>query len=151
MLIFENQPDPISYYESLGHKFITKGEWRSTNCPFHGGSDSFRVHVKSGAFKCMSCHRHGGGVVSHYMQYHDVDSKTAGVALGMWREGKTPYVTKQPSPLPAIKLLNLLSFELQLVWNELTRIKLNRDVTPDDHERVRLAASRILWIVGDCK
>ncbi len=54
MLIFENQPDPISYYESLGHKFITKGEWRTTDCTFHGGSDSFRIHVKSGAFKCMS-------------------------------------------------------------------------------------------------
>jgi hypothetical protein len=151
MLIFENQPDPITYFESLGHKFITKGEWRTTDCTFHGGSDSFRVHVSSGAFKCMSCNRNGGGVLSHYMQYHDVDSKQAGIALGMWREGKNSQVTKRPSPIPAIKLLNLLGFELQLVWNELTRIKLNRQVTEEDQERVRLAASRILWVIGDCK
>ena len=151
MLTFENLPDPISYYESQGHRFKSKGKWMTTDCPFHGGSDSFRVHAASGAFKCMNCLKHGGGIVSHYMQYHDVDSKQAGIALGIWKERFNSRVTSKPSPIPASKLLELLCFEVQLVWNELTRIKLNKTLSSDDSERVRTAAQRILWIAGDNK
>ncbi len=149
MLIYENLPDPIQYYENLGHRFTSKGEWMTTDCPFHGGSDSFRVHRPSGSFKCMSCLQSGGGIISHYMQYHGVDFKQACIDLGAWKESGNYRPINRPSPISASKLLNLLCFELQIVWNELTRVKLNKNISPEDMERVRTATKRILWAMGE--
>ena len=38
-----NLPDAVSYYESEGLKLTSRGKWRTTECKFHGGSDSMRI------------------------------------------------------------------------------------------------------------
>ena len=45
-----NLPDAVGYYESEGLKLTGRGKWRTTECKFHGGSDSMRINTDSGAF-----------------------------------------------------------------------------------------------------
>jgi hypothetical protein len=44
----DNLPDPIAYFEGEGLKLDGRGKWRTTECRFHGGSDSMRVNTASG-------------------------------------------------------------------------------------------------------
>ena len=62
-------PDPVGYYESQGLtlKGSRSAKWRTTRCEFHGGSDSMRVNVTNGAFKCMACNVGGGDVLAYHM------------------------------------------------------------------------------------
>ena len=58
-------PDPTDYYTgTAGLKFRErKGKWRTTECRFHGGTDSMRINTGTGAFCCMAgC---GGRRVAH--------------------------------------------------------------------------------------
>jgi hypothetical protein len=60
-------PDPVAYYENRG--LFLKGPWsapwETTACYFHGGSDSMRVNVATGAWDCMSCGEKGGDVLAY--------------------------------------------------------------------------------------
>ena len=60
----ERLPEPANYFESEG--LVLKGPstapWKTTKCDFHGGSDSMRVNVKNGTFKCMNCGEGGGPI-----------------------------------------------------------------------------------------
>lgn len=44
--IRENLPSPIEYFEAEGLKLVGKGKWRTTNCTFHGGSDSMHIDTE---------------------------------------------------------------------------------------------------------
>ncbi len=46
----ERMPDPVSYFEGEGLKLSGPGKWKTTGCTFHGGSDSMRINVASGAW-----------------------------------------------------------------------------------------------------
>ena len=59
-----NLPDAVGYYESEGLKLTGRGKWRTTECKFHGGSNSMRVNVATGAFRCMNCGARGGDVLA---------------------------------------------------------------------------------------
>ncbi len=86
--IKEQLPDPQAYYEGQG-LVLQKGgkQWRTTRCAFHGGSDSMRVHLPSGAFVCMACcGARGGDVLAYHMAAHGLDFVEAAQALGAWRE-----------------------------------------------------------------
>ena len=58
-------------------------------CPFHTErTPSLRVHVETGAFRCMACGAHGGDLIAFHMQRRNVDFKTACIALGCWTGGR---------------------------------------------------------------
>ncbi len=48
-------------------------------CPFHPGlwGDSFKVHLKYGAYNCKYCGKAGSNIVEFYRQYHGVSLQTA--------------------------------------------------------------------------
>jgi DNA primase len=78
-------PDPASYYESEGVELRGRGAWRDAVCPFHQDSrPSLRVHVGSGAFRCMSCGASGGDVLSFHRRRHVLGFVEAARALGAW-------------------------------------------------------------------
>ena len=80
-------PDPEEYYDEQGIELRGNGEWRSALCPFHDDNrPSLRVHVENGAFRCMACGEHGGGVLDFHMQFHKMDFKRAAKDLGAWDE-----------------------------------------------------------------
>jgi hypothetical protein len=90
-------PEPIEYYEQQGHTLKGRGKWRTTHCEFHGGSDSMRVNVESGGFRCMNCSVKGGDVLAHYMQTHGWDFVNAARALGAYiDDGKPHRGTRKP-------------------------------------------------------
>lgn len=60
-------PSPEAYYTRQGLAFKERrGKWRTTRCEFHGGSDSMRVNLETGAFVCMAgCGARGGDRLPH--------------------------------------------------------------------------------------
>ena len=63
-------PDPANYFKSEGLRLkgARHANWKTTECRFHGGSDSMRVNVATGAFRCMNCQASGGDVLAYHMQ-----------------------------------------------------------------------------------
>lgn len=85
----ERLPDPASYYESEGVELRGRGAWRDGFCPFHQDArPSLRVHVESGAFRCMSCGASGGDVLSFHRRRHILGFVEAAQALGAWESGR---------------------------------------------------------------
>ena len=80
-------PDPLIYYRDEGLHFIGGGEWRSALCPFHEDRNpSLRVHLDSGAFKCMACDASGSDILKFHMQLYDLKFVEAAKALGAWED-----------------------------------------------------------------
>lgn len=78
-------PLPANYYREQGLKLIGGSEWKSAICPFHKDTrPSLRLHLKSGAFKCMACGVHGGDILSFHMQLHGLKFSEAVNALNAW-------------------------------------------------------------------
>ena len=86
-------PEPLGYFEAQGLQFRERrGRWRTTRCDFHGGSDSLRVNVQTGAFVCMSCGASGGDVLAFEMQLTGTDFVSAAKTLGAWIEDGKPVI-----------------------------------------------------------
>jgi DNA primase len=102
-------PDPLTFYEVEGLTLKGPGRWKTTRCIFHGGSDSMRIKVSSGAFKCMACQVHGGDVLAYAMQAHQWDFAEAAEKLGAMLDDGTacarPAVKRTLSASAALKLL----------------------------------------------
>jgi hypothetical protein len=78
-------PSPVEYYASHGVQLSKGGAWRSALCPFHGDTHpSLRVHIESGAFRCMACGAHGSDVLAFHRQRHGLGFKEAAKALSAW-------------------------------------------------------------------
>jgi DNA primase len=78
-------PSPEQFLHQQGVRLRGSGLWQSALCPFHDDKQaSFRVQASSGAYRCMACGKHGGGVIDFYMDLHGVDFKSAAKALGAW-------------------------------------------------------------------
>jgi DNA primase len=108
-------PDPVRFYEAEGLQLKGPGQWKTTRCPFHGGSDSMRVNSESGAFKCMACEVHGGDVLSFYMQRQSIDFLDAAEALGATvSDGAVPSPFRKAT-LSAPAALALLQSEAWLI------------------------------------
>lgn len=85
----EGLPTPADYFEREGVKLRGRGVWRSALCPFHGDtSPSLRVHVETGAFRCMSCGAHGGDVLAFHRRRHGMTFIEAARTLGAWEAGR---------------------------------------------------------------
>lgn len=135
-------PVPVSYYES--HGLILKGprsaKWKTTRCEFHGGSDSMRVNVASGAFKCMACNVGGSDVLSYHMQANGQEFVDAVQALDAWVEDGKPYTPQKPTALPPRAALEVLCFEATLVAVAAGNLAQGMTLTDDDRKRLMVCA-----------
>ena len=120
-------PEPLAYYEAQGLQFRERrGRWRTTRCDFHGGSDSMRVNVQTGAWCCMSCNAHGGDVLAYEMAAHGLTFIEAAKALGAWIEDGQPQRQHRPKALPAHEALQLIDREANFI--AITTANLARDL-----------------------
>lgn len=136
-------PEPIGYFEGQALKLSKRGKWRTTECRFHGGSDSMRINMASGAWVCMSCGAKGGDVLAYEMAATGVDFVTAAKALGAWVDDGKPEPRQKPAPLPPRAALEVLSFEATLAAVAAGNLAHGLVLTAKDRTRLMTAANRI--------
>lgn len=144
-------PDPVSYYEAQGLTLQgpRNAAWKTTECRFHGGSDSMRIKVASGAFVCMACGARGGDVLAYHMAAHGMGFVEASRQFGAWVGGDARAERQpRPTPLSASDALSVLADEATLIALEGTRIGDGIKLSAADLERVRTAAGRINHVRG---
>ena len=141
----DNLPDPVSYFEAEGHKLVgpKSAKWLTTDCRFHGGSDSMRVNTQTGGWICMACNAKGGDVLAHFMAEHGTDFVTAAKLLGAWRDDGKPDQHRRPKPLPASQAIQVLAFESTLAATAAGNIAHGIQLTDTDRTRLYVAAQRI--------
>ena len=143
-----NLPDPISYYESEGLKLTSRGKWRTTECKFHGGSDSMRINADSGAFACMAgCGARGGDVLAYHMAQHGLEFVEAAKALGAWIDDGKPATQHKPTPLSPRQALEVLSAECNLVAIAAGNMAQGVHLTIAERQRLLTASNRITRLV----
>ena len=82
-------PDPEDYYTAELGALQGRGVWRDALCPFHPDTrPSLRVHVQTGAFRCMVCGAAGGDVLDFQMQRYGQTFTAAAKALGAMTGGR---------------------------------------------------------------
>jgi hypothetical protein len=142
--LHEQLPEPTSYFEAEGLKLVGKGKWRTTSCNFHGGSDSLRVNVATGAWVCMAgCGARGGDVLAYHMAAHGFDFVSAAKALGAWTDDGTVFRNSRPKPLPASLAIQVLGFESTLTAVAAGNIANGVMLSSDDRARLTVSAQRI--------
>ena len=138
-------PDPGTYFENQG--LILKGprsaKWKTTACNFHGGSDSMRVNVATGAWVCMSCGEKGGDVLAYEIKAGGRGFVDAAKALGCWVDDGRPPVQAKPTPLSPRLALSVLAFESTLTAVAADNLAYGVALTDADRARLRLAANRM--------
>lgn len=146
----ENLPEPVTYFEGQGLKLTgpKKSKWKTTNCVFHGGSDSMRIHTERGAFICMSCNAKGGDFLAYHMAAHGVDFVEAARQLGAWQETPGPHQPKRPTPLQPRDALTVLAFESTLTAIAAGNVARGVALSEQDRQRCAEAAARISHIAG---
>ena len=142
-------PEPITYFENQGLTF--KGNksspWITTACNFHGGSDSMRVHVRSGAWRCMNCGESGGDVLAYEIKHGGREFVDAAKALGCWVNDGRPQVQTKPTPLSPRLALSVLAFESTLTAVAAGNVANGVPLTDADRARLLVAANRINRLV----
>ncbi|WP_429019384.1 CHC2 zinc finger domain-containing protein [Comamonas sp. 4034] len=123
---------------------LGKGKkWVTTACAFHGGSDSMRINLHSGAFVCMAgCGARGGDVLAYHMAAYGLGFIDAAKVLGCWIEDGSLAPAK-PTPFTARQALEVLAVESNLIAIAAANIASGVVLSQDDRQRVRLAANRI--------
>jgi hypothetical protein len=151
-LIRKRLPDPITYFESEGLKLQGKGTWRTTECKFHGGSDSMRVNTQTGAWVCMAgCGARGGDVLAHHMAEHGLDFATAAKAMKVWKDDGKPNKHQRPKPVPPTAAIQVLALESNVVAIAAGNIAEGVILTDADRARVLVAAQRISHVTEKYK
>ncbi len=139
-----NLPDPAGYYEAGGLKLTGRGKWRTTECKFHGGSDSMRINTETGAFVCMAgCGARGGDVLDYHMADTGTEFAEAAKALGCWVEDGKPAKPHKPAPLTPRQALEVLAFEALLVAIAAGNVAHGVALSDADRKRVLQSAGRI--------
>lgn len=140
-------PDPVGYYEAQGLQFRQRrGKWRTTECRFHGGSDSLRVNVHTGGFICMAgCGARGGDVLAYEMAITGTDFPTAARTLGAWvDDGKTS--PRKLSLFTARDALDVLRAEAVLVAVAAGNLAQGVVLSDADRKRLLKATARVQTI-----
>jgi hypothetical protein len=141
-------PGPATYFEN--QSLILKGprsaKWKTTNCNFHGGSDSMRVNVATGAWVCMSCNAKGGDVLAYHMAANCLDFVSAAKDLGAWQDDGKPSRDYRPKPIPAGQAISVLAFESHLTAIAASTLAQGKPLTDIDRSRLLVAAGRIQHI-----
>lgn len=142
-------PDPAGYFEGEGLTLKGPGKWKTAGCAFHGGSDSLRINVQSGAWVCMAgCGAKGGDVLSYHMQRHGLEFVEASRALGAWVADGKPARHK-PLPFSARAALEVVSFEALLCAVAACNLAKGIELATADRERLVQAAARIQFIAEE--
>jgi hypothetical protein len=128
-------PDPVSYFESNDMPLKGPGRWKTTRCPFHGGSDSMRVHADSGGWVCMNCHANGGDVIAMEMQLFGIEFLEAAERLGALRDDGGPERPKRKTTLSPMAMLKLVQNEVGVIVVTALTIA---DLIPGQEDRNRL-------------
>lgn len=143
-------PDPETYYEGEGLRLTGRGKWRTAPCPFHGGSDSMRVHVDSGAWVCMNCGVKGGDVLAFERERTGSSFETAARNLGAWIEdGREHSRPAKSRDFSAREALGVIARELLLIVVVISDAR--RGLTPSDadwHAFIE-AAGNIEWLARE--
>lgn len=142
-------PDPHAYFESQGLTLRgpSSAKWKTTTCSFHGGSDSMRINVATGAWVCMSCGEKGGDVLGYEIKHSGRDFVEAARALGCWvDDGQSPKATK-PTPLSPRLALSVMAFESTLAAVAAGNLANGVTLTAADRARLMVAANRINRLV----
>jgi len=145
-------PDPVGYYEDQGLplKGLRSAKWKTTECRFHGGSDSMRINTQTGAFVCMAgCGARGGDVLAYHMAQHGMEFVAAAKALGAWIEEGKPQVLRKPTALSPRAALEVLGFESTLVAVTAGNVAKGMALTDTELQRLMVCVGRINRIVGD--
>ena len=145
-------PDPVSYFEGEGLHLLgpTRTKWKTTECRFHGGSDSMRINTATGAWVCMAgCGARGGDVLAHHIASHGLDFVEAAKALGAWVEDGKPSATKRATTLSPRAALEVLGFESTIVAVAAGNLARGLVLHDTDRSRLLTCASRINRIVGE--
>jgi CHC2 zinc finger len=142
-------PDPVSYFENQGLPLRgpLSAKWKTTTCNFHGGSDSMRVNVKTGAWVCMSCGEKGGDVLAYEIKYGGCEFMEAAKALGCWVNDGRPNIQKKPTPLSPRLALSAMSFEATIAAIAASNLANGVSLAEIDLARLRTAANRIIRLV----
>jgi hypothetical protein len=143
--LHERLPDPLTYFESQGLKLQGRGHWRTTACQFHGGSDSMRIEVNSGAWKCMNCQIGGGDVLAFHMALHRLDFVQAAKDLKCWDGFATreKNQARQPRKFSPLSALQVLAFESSLVAVAAGNLSAGSKLSDLDIKRLLVAVRRI--------
>ena len=144
-------PDPVSYYEAVGLKLTgpRSSKWRTTECKFHGGSNSMRVNVATGAFRCMNCGARGGDVLAYHMAESGLEFVEAAKALGAWVADGKPHKPQKPTALSPRAALEVLDFEATLVAVAAGNLAKGLILRDADRKRLLICAGRINRVVED--
>ncbi len=137
--------DPVNYFENQGLtlKGPRSAKWKTTTCNFHGGSDSMRVNIATGAWVCMSCGGKGGDVLAYEIKDGGREFVDAAKALGCWVDDGRPQVQTKPTPLSPRLALSVLAFESSLAAIAAANVAHGYALTQIDLDRLLLAANRI--------
>ena len=138
-------PDPTTYFQNQGLtlKGPRSAKWKTTACNFHGGSDSMRVHLATGAWVCMSCGEKGGDVLAYEIKAGGREFVAAAKALGCWVDDGRPPVQAKPTPLSPRLALSVLAFESTPTAVAADNLAYGVALTDADRARLRLAANRM--------
>jgi hypothetical protein len=142
--ISDNLPSPQDFYENnAGLKLVGRGEWRTTRCEFHRGSDSMRINLKSGGFICMNCQVKGGDVLAYQMQTSGQDFVDAAKALGAWDDGGIATRPEKATPLSARAALQVLASESNFTAVAAANVGHGIALSESEKDRLLVAARRI--------
>lgn len=139
-------PEPASYFESQGLKLSgpRAANWKTTECRFHGGSDSMRVNVHTGAWVCMACGEKGGDVLAYEIATTGAEFVDACKAIGAWVDDGKPQARQKPTPLSPRAALSVLSFEATLTAIAAGNLARGVALNDVDLQRLMVAARRII-------
>lgn len=137
-------PDPLGYFEAQDVHLVGRGRWKTGPCHFHGGSDSLRINVGSGGWRCMACGAKGGDVLAYHMQRHGLGFAEAARDLGAYLDGGKPRAgTTSPSVLPAREAMQLVAHELRVAFVVIADIRAGVIPSDDDWKRFVIGAGRL--------
>jgi hypothetical protein len=145
----EQLPDPISYFESQGLTLLGshRSTWKTTECRFHGGSDSMRVNTVTGAWVCMACGVKGGDVLSYLMLSNGMEFIDAAKELGAWSGRDSSRIQRKPAGLSPRSAMEVLSFEALIAAVAAANVAHGVVLNKRDLERLLLASNRITKLV----
>lgn len=149
----ERLPDPESYYaDREGLKLIgtRSSPWRTTECRFHGGSDSLRINLRSGAFVCMAgCGAKGGDLLGYHRAAHGLGFVEAAQELGAWIEDGKPEIERRPTTISPRDAITVLHLEVNLAAVAAANLAQGVELTDKDRARLMTAARRVSQIARD--
>lgn len=144
-------PDPVGYFEAQGLKLAgpSRAKWKTTECRFHGGSDSMRINTSTGAWVCMSCGEKGGDVLAYEIASTGAEFVAAAKAIGAWVEDGRPHQPQKPTTLPPRAALEIIAYECNFVAVAAGNLAVGVTLTDIDLDRLLVAAGRIKRIAGE--